>query len=201
MTKLLDPFAMIPKRRVYAGRDDLRSFTEEDETSNVSVLPEQTLSDDPLNYDFDMCDAPWADASMAGGTTLEARWRDPATVAAMKAADPRLQNLFQLAGFSTDVSGVDAPEGQYPAHHDRARHDVIVKLTRYLSEGDMADIDWGLINRMDFFQAQAQAIPFATRQTVATDGPPALQNNLRKVAMIGLVAGVLLIGIAGASLL
>lgn len=199
---MLDPFEYIPDRRVYRGRDDLRSFTEEDDDVQPGpVLPEQSLSDDPLNYDFDMCEAPWADDTMSGGTTHEARWRDPATVAAMRAADPRLQNIFELAGFGSDVSDVDLPAGQYLAQQDHLRHDVIVKLTQYLSQGNTAAFDWGQINRMDFFKAQAEATPLIQQGAAQADHIPAPRNNKRQFALIGLIGGFLLIGIAVAAML
>ncbi|SEW41021.1 hypothetical protein SAMN04488515_2768 [Cognatiyoonia koreensis] len=200
MTKIPDPFDLIPSRKAKALPGlRMADLDIAHESVRVSAQPDQVLSDNPLNYDFDMCPVPLTGLG-EDEMYLEARWRDPQTHAAMAAADPRLQDLFKRAGFGTELSGVRIPPGQYAREHDRDRHNVIVRLTQSLSEIDTSQMDWGAINRLDFFKAHAEARPVPT----APGGAPAPRRTRpdpkRQFAMIVMVCGIVLLALAALSL-
>lgn len=165
----------------------------------------------PLNYDFDIITvAPDAaqqahlDALAALGQDvdeeqIQARWRDPATVAAMDQASRGVRELFKAAGFGTIVSGKRMPVGSYPAEEGEARHEIVMRLTNTIAEADAAALDWAPIDIAAFFKAHAEATSVRT-QSVDPDAV-AIAPNKKKFALIGLVIGLALLMIAGLSAL
>lgn len=165
----------------------------------------------PLNYDFDIVTvAPDAaqqahlDALAALGqevdeVNIEARWRDPATVAAMDRASRGVRELLKAAGFGRAPSGVQMSVGSYPAEDGEARHAIVMRLTNAIAEVDAAALDWGQFDIAAFFKAQAEATSVRP-QSALTDAQAAAPNK-KKFALIGLVVGLALLMVAGLSAL
>jgi len=177
--------------------------------SGNGTIPLPTLA--PLAYDFDIVSIPPDAAQQAhldalaalgqetDGINIEARWRDPATATALFLASPGVRKLFADAGFSQTPSDAHLAPGTYPAEDAEARHAIVMRLTDHLAESDAANFDWGRIDITAFFKAHAEARSIRSEPVASTDYPPA--SNKRKFALIGLVAGLVLVVVAGLSAL
>lgn len=181
-------------------------------TAAPATVSEPALKALPaLVYDFDIVTiAPDAaqqahlDALAALGQdtddiSIEARWRDPATAAAMAQASLGVRDLFKAAGFGPVASGVALPAGRFPAEDAEARHAVVMRLTNTLSESDATKFNWGQLDIAAFFKAQAEATSVRTNTTPVPPKPAPV--NKQKLALIGLVVGVALLLVAGLSAL
>jgi len=173
------------------------------------VAPLKTLK--ALSYDFDIISVTPDAAQQAhidalaqlgqdvDDIVVEARWRDPATATAMSQASRGVRELFKAAGFGYTASGKRIPAGQYAVEDAEARHAVVMRLTNTLSEADGSKFDWGQIDMSAFFKAHAEATSIRTQPI--PEPVPAPSFDKRKVALIGLVAGLALIIVAGLSAL
>lgn len=90
-----------------------------------------------MNYDFDMVPvipAALRKALQARGLADDrlaervALFRDPATIAALRAADPRLREIFTNAGFALAESESGLATGLYDIGDDAARLSVLMRL-------------------------------------------------------------------------
>ncbi|GKY88822.1 hypothetical protein [Sinisalibacter aestuarii] len=142
-----------------------------------------------LTYDYDIH---WAipqeaqdDAAAAPDSRANyvAQFRNPETVAALRGADPAVQDYFTACGFGLDTYDSGAPEGCFPAEDLPARNDVTERLAENLSSHDLTGRE---TNGFDFaafieYEIAAQPIDMTAQPEAEAPAPgPGLGGLMRK---------------------
>ena len=168
-----------------------------------------------LQYDFDMGSVmpsglpdAFHDPTTAGiANQRVAMFRDTNTVAALKSADQQVQTLFLDSGFALETYDSGAPPGKFPHGDQAARIEVVKRFSRNLAAGAFESADWGGFDLRAFMQALQSAEPLEDDALLApTQNARRIDPELatamaasrkmrqrRKIAMGGLIAGLLLL--------
>jgi len=168
-----------------------------------------------LRYDFDMGvvtpeglpDA-FGDLDVTGVRAERlAMFRDPETVAALKQADPAVQNFFLDSGFALQTFDSGAPPDRFPKRDEAARIAVIERLSKNLGQHPLAGADWGGFDFPSFMRSLGQSKVLeddallapanrgaqADREIAAAYAASQRMRGRRRIAMAGLLIGLILL--------
>ena len=108
----------------------------------------------PLNYDFAIAEAPGSDGL--------ARFRDPATAAALRAAPQAVQDFLAECGFAPGAHDSGAPRGAYWSTEESARLAIMERMSEALERYQLpkpSEIPEGGFNLSHLFTAMMSAEP------------------------------------------
>jgi hypothetical protein len=168
-----------------------------------------------LQYDFDLGQVmpeglpeAFGDLERTGvSAERAAMFRDPQTVAALKQADPAVQEFFIDSGFALQSYDSGAPAGRFPKRDEAARITIIEQLTKNLSQHALEGAHWGGFDFPAFMRALGAAkvldddalLAPSTSETRANPELAAAQQASRRlhrrraIAKGGLLVGLLLL--------
>ncbi|MCX7644435.1 MAG: hypothetical protein N2Z62_03945 [Rhodobacteraceae bacterium] len=123
----------------------------------------------PLNYDFTIAPGP--------GGESRALFRDPATVAALRAAPPAVRAFLAESGFGQEAAGQGAPPGSYWASEEGARLEIMERMSEALERHRLpkpGEVPEGGFNLSHLFGAimAARPVPDPTAAPPTAAAPP-----------------------------
>ena len=103
---------------------------------------------------------------------LTAHFREPATVAAIKGADPVVRAYFEAAGFTMTTHESGAGSGRYPAGDEAGRITVIERLGDSLWHHDISGAEMNGFDFGAFMAHLSEAEPVEIRHAAFSLGLP-----------------------------
>ena len=134
-------------------------------------------------------------------------FRDPGVIAALGGADPAVRTFFQDCGFAMSVHDSGAPPGYFLQREANLRVDLVDRLSEAYAKSDLSNANWGGFEFEAFIDALGEAKRLEDESLLAPTSqfhrPQSAQpastkrETRRNLAMVGLVAGLLLLIYAG----